>query len=77
MRLLKDYYECLACIKSKQTRMIKIKNSKGTYVRIEFNSATKSKETRNKILGGETFWHEIIYKSLIPTFGKPTEVSQK
>ena len=24
-----------------------------------------------------TFWHEIIYKSLIPTFGKPTEVSQK
>ena len=22
-RLLKDYYECLACIKSKQTRMIK------------------------------------------------------
>ena len=24
-----------------------------------------------------TFWYEIIYKSLIPTFGKPTEVSQK
>ena len=28
-----------------------------------------------------TFWHEMIYKSLIPTFGKPiaiyTEVSQK
>ena len=24
-----------------------------------------------------TFWHEIIYKSLIPNFGKPTEVSQK
>ena len=24
-----------------------------------------------------TFWHEIIYKSLIPTIGKPTEVSQK
>ena len=23
-----------------------------------------------------TFWHEIIYKSLIPTFGKP-EVNQK
>ena len=23
VRLLKDYYECLACIKSKQTRMIK------------------------------------------------------
>ena len=22
-----------------------------------------------------TFWHEIIYKSLILTFGKPTEVS--
>ena len=27
--LLKDYYECLACIKSKQTRMIKNKNLKG------------------------------------------------
>ena len=25
-----------------------------------------------------TFWHEIIYnKSLIPTFGRPTEVNQK
>ena len=25
-----------------------------------------------------TYWHEIIYKSLSPTFGKPTtEVSQK
>ena len=24
-----------------------------------------------------TFWHEIIYTSLIPTFGKPTEVNQK
>ena len=24
-----------------------------------------------------TFWHEIIYKSLITTFGKPTEVNQK
>ena len=32
-------------------RMIKIKNSKK--VGIEFNSATKSKETRNKILGQE------------------------
>ena len=24
-----------------------------------------------------TFWHEIICKSLIPTFGKPTGMSQK
>ena len=24
-----------------------------------------------------TFWHELIYKCLIPTFVKPTEVSQK
>ena len=30
---------------------IKIQNSKGKYIGIEFNSATKSKETRNKILG--------------------------
>ena len=37
-------------------------------------SATKNKETRNKILGQENI---LIYKSLIPTFGKPTEVSQK
>ena len=36
------------------TRMIKtFKNSKGKYVGIEFNSAPKSKETRNKILGRE------------------------
>ena len=35
----------------------KIKNSKGN----EFNSATKSKETRNKILDERTFWHEILY----------------
>ena len=42
----------LACIKSRQTRMInkKIKNLKS---RFEFNSATKSKETRNKIMGRE------------------------
>ena len=32
-------------------------------------TATKSKETRNKILDERTLWHEIIYKSLIPTFG--------
>ena len=31
-------------------------------------------KVRNKILGRE---YEIIYKSLIPTFGKPTEVNQK
>ena len=45
-------------------------------VGIEFNSATKSKETRNKILDERTFWYE---KSLIPTFGRPTytEVNQK
>ena len=24
-----------------------------------------------------TFWHEIIYKSVFPTFSKSTEVSQK
>ena len=30
-----------------------------------------------RIWDERTFWHEIIYKSLIPTFGKPTEVSQK
>ena len=43
-------------------------------VGIEFNSATKSKETRNNILDERTFWHK---KSLIPTFGRPTEVNQK
>ena len=43
-------------------------------VGIEFNSATKSKEIRNKILDERIFWHE---KSLIPTFGRPTEVNQK
>ena len=42
----------LACIKSKQTRMIKKLNFK-KQVGIEFNSATKSKETRNKIVGRE------------------------
>ena len=45
--------------------MIKFKRQVG----IEFNSATKSKETRNKIWDERTLWHEIIYKSLIPTFG--------
>ena len=57
------------------TRMIK--KFKVQKVGVEFNSATKSKETRNKILDERTFWHEIIYKSLIPTFGRPTEVNQK
>ena len=39
---------------SKQTRVIKFKNSKGKYsIGIEFNSATKSKETRNMVLGRE------------------------
>ena len=33
------------------------------------NNATKNKETRNKILDERAFWHEIIFKSLIPTFG--------
>ena len=46
-----------------------------------YHNATKSKETRNKIMFWDerTFWHEMIYRSLIPTFGKPiyTEVSQK
>ena len=60
------YYECVACIKSKQTRMIKIQK---VSIGIEFNSATKSKEKRIKNLDERTFWHEIIYKSLIPTFG--------
>ena len=52
MRLLKDY-ECVACIKSKQTRMIKNSKGKTVSIGIEFNSATKSKETRNKILDDE------------------------
>ena len=70
MRQLKDY-ECLACIKSKQTRMTKIKISKGTQVGIEFNSATKVRKQGIRFWDERTFWHEIIYKSLIPTFGKP------
>ena len=39
--------------KKQKTRLNdkKIKNSKGTYIGIEFNSATKSKGTKNKILG--------------------------
>ena len=30
----------------------------------------------SKVILHTAFWHEIIYKSLIPTFGKPTEVNQ-
>ena len=38
---------------------------------IELNSATKSKEQGIRFWDERTFWHEMIYKSLIPTFGKP------
>ena len=40
------------------------------------HDSPKSKETRNKTLAQVNtiarFWQEIIYKSLIPTFGKHT-----
>ena len=42
-------YRMISMYKSKQTRMIKKLKIQG----IEFNNATKSKETRNKILGRE------------------------
>ena len=56
------------------TRMIKkIKNLKGK------NSIVLQKVRKQGIRFWDerTFWHEIIYKSVIPTFGKPAEVSQK
>ena len=49
-----------------------IKNLK--FKRFEFNSARKQ---GIRFWDERTFWHEIIYNSLIPTFGKPTEVNQK
>ena len=48
--------------------------------KVSSNSATKSKKVRKQEIrfwDERTFWHEIIYKSLTPTFGKPTEVSEK
>ena len=63
--LLKDY-ECLEYIKCKQTRMIKkLKIQK--QVEIEFNSAIRKQGIR--FWDKRTFCLEIIYKSLIPTFG--------
>ena len=45
------------------TRMIKKLKIQKVSIGIEFNSATKTKETRNNILDERTFWHEIIYKT--------------
>ena len=60
MRLLKDYYECLACIKSKQTRMIKnLKIQKVSLIVLQQGI---------RFWNERTFWHEMIYKSLIQTF---------
>ena len=46
------------------------------WVGIEFNSTTKSKGTRNKILGWENILAWDNFKNLIPTFSRPT-LSQK
>ena len=45
-----------------------------------FHDCPKSKETKNKVLAQvntKKFWQEIIYKSLIPTFGKHTVMTNK
>ena len=34
---------------------------------------TSPKDNGKRFWDERTFWHEIAYKSLIPTFGKPTE----
>ena len=56
--------------------MKKIKNLKG---KEGLNSIVLQKVRKQGIRFWDerTFWHEIIYKTLIPTFGKPAEVSQK
>ena len=35
----------------------------------------KVRKQRIRFWDERTFWHEIIYKSLIPTFGSPTKLS--
>ena len=66
----------ITCIRSKQTRMIKNSKFKRS-VGIEFNSPIqKVRKQGIRFWDERTFWHEIIYKSLISTFGKP-EVNQK
>ena len=51
-----------------------IKNSKG---KLGLNSIVlqKVRKQRIRFWDERTFWHEIIYKSLIPTFGSPTKLS--
>ena len=59
----------LSMYKSKQTRMIKkeFKNSKGKQG-LSLIVLQKVRKQGIRFWDERTFWHEMIYKSLIPTF---------
>ena len=62
------FYKCNAIIITVHNiNSIKIYRISLTVENFEEFDATKSKETRIRFWDERTFWHEIIYKSLIPT----------